>query len=156
MDLYRELKLIVAQLEAAGIAYALCGGLAVATHGHVRATKDIDLIIVPEELDAARRALEDVGFVHSAAGQMTFKQPDGAVRSLYRLTKIEDSDFLTVDLLLASDPVLAAAWNQRQSLSLGDLTLSVLSLDGLIAMKRTSSRAIDRDDVEKLLRNAQP
>jgi hypothetical protein len=35
-----ELLKIVVSLDKAGIDYALCGGLAVAVHGHPRMTKD--------------------------------------------------------------------------------------------------------------------
>ena len=45
MNLKDELFLIVETLERGGVEYALCGGMAVAVHGYVRATKDIDLLI---------------------------------------------------------------------------------------------------------------
>lgn len=39
-----ELLKIVRSLDQAGIDYALNGGLAVAVHGYVRATKDIEAL----------------------------------------------------------------------------------------------------------------
>lgn len=39
-DLERELELVIDAFTAKGVAYALCGGLALAVHGFPRATKD--------------------------------------------------------------------------------------------------------------------
>ena len=50
LDLAAELAAIVAALDEAGIPYALCGGLAVAVHGHARATQYIDLLVLPEDV----------------------------------------------------------------------------------------------------------
>jgi len=44
-------------LNAAGVKYVVVGGFAVALHGVVRATKDIDILIEPT-LDNAQRALK--------------------------------------------------------------------------------------------------
>src|SRR5438045_3117467 len=59
-----------AALDAAGIAYAVVGGNAVALwvsrvdEAAVRNTRDVDVLIRREDLDAARTALESAGFVH--------------------------------------------------------------------------------------------
>ena len=50
MDLHQELVQLIDALEAAGAEYALCGGLALAVHGHPRFTKDIDLLVPAEAL----------------------------------------------------------------------------------------------------------
>ncbi|MFL5493315.1 MAG: DUF6036 family nucleotidyltransferase, partial [Gemmatimonadales bacterium] len=44
-------------LNAAGVRYVIVGGFALALHGAIRATKDVDVLIEPT-LDNARRALE--------------------------------------------------------------------------------------------------
>jgi hypothetical protein len=54
MDLLEQFERVIEALDAAGIAYALCGGLAVNVYGHVRATMDIDLLLRPEAVDRAR------------------------------------------------------------------------------------------------------
>ncbi|NOT58834.1 MAG: hypothetical protein HOP19_01280 [Acidobacteria bacterium] len=46
LNLYEELKLLIARLNESGESYALCGGLAMAVHGVPRATVDIDLLIL--------------------------------------------------------------------------------------------------------------
>ena len=52
MDLIAELSAVIHKLHEKQIPYALCGGLAVALHGYVRTTQDIDLLILPEHWDA--------------------------------------------------------------------------------------------------------
>ncbi len=48
LDLLEELRNIIARVDAAGLPYALCGGLAMAVHGNPRATVDIDLLVLVE------------------------------------------------------------------------------------------------------------
>jgi len=65
-------------LHGAGIPYAVAGGNAVAAHvskvdeAAVRNTRDVDIVLRPADLPAARRALESAGFVYrhvAALGQ---------------------------------------------------------------------------------------
>ena len=45
MDLRKELNQLVETLHQEEIPYALCGGMALAVHGHPRFTQDLDLLI---------------------------------------------------------------------------------------------------------------
>jgi hypothetical protein len=60
-------------LEAAGVLYAIAGGNAVAAHVSrcdetaVRNTRDVDILLRRQDLDAARIALEGAGFVYRRA-----------------------------------------------------------------------------------------
>ena len=49
-------------LEQAGIPYALMGGLAAASIGRERSTKDVDVFITPDHAEAALEALGQAGF----------------------------------------------------------------------------------------------
>jgi hypothetical protein len=51
VDLYAELAALVRGLDAQGIDYALCGGLALAVHGLPRATRDIDILARRVDVD---------------------------------------------------------------------------------------------------------
>jgi hypothetical protein len=65
--LYRVSK----ALDAAGVRYALVGGYAVALHGAVRGTIDIDLVVrwSLRDLQAAEAALGDIGLVSRLQGK---------------------------------------------------------------------------------------
>ena len=62
-ELTNELFSLVDCLTAAGIDYAVCGGLAVALHGYPRATRDIDLLIDRNSLEPAKAAIESLGYI---------------------------------------------------------------------------------------------
>lgn len=78
LDLFEELRAVIACLDAEAIAYALCGGLAMAVHGFPRATVDIDLVIPAGELARLEAAVRPLGFTMPAL-PMTFR--GGAARS---------------------------------------------------------------------------
>ena len=62
MNLVDELFKVTRALREAGIAYAVCGGIAVTMHGAPRSTKDIDLLISRDDLARALEAIRTVGF----------------------------------------------------------------------------------------------
>ena len=62
MNLKDELFGLTAKLNESAIDYAVCGGLAMAIHGFVRATLDIDILIREEDLAEVEQLAEEVGF----------------------------------------------------------------------------------------------
>jgi len=146
LDLYAELRGIVEALDAAGIAYALAGGLAVSIHTAPRATEDIDILIARADLDPVVRALHPAGFrpagrpMQVAAGRL----------EIQRLTKINGADLLPLDLLMPNDPALAALLTDRTSLSLEGHPAWVVGLGALRTLKRLRGSALDRADLEAL------
>lgn len=46
-DVHAALARLAQKLDALQIAYAVCGGMAVNAHGHVRTTTDIDVLVTP-------------------------------------------------------------------------------------------------------------
>jgi hypothetical protein len=55
---------IVAALDEAGVRYLVAGGLAVNTHGYLRFTKDVDVVVqlIPENIERAFTALSSLGY----------------------------------------------------------------------------------------------
>lgn len=144
MDLYAELRGVLAELDAAGVEYALCGGLAVAVWGAPRATKDIDLLVRPETVQAAMQAVAKRKFVLAAA-PITFR--DGM--RMQRVSRVEAGQLLTIDFILA-DENLQRAWQSRTKLNTTEGTTWVISREALIEMKVAAGRPIDAADIEKL------
>ena len=139
-----ELDRLIASLEQAGVEYALAGGLAVAVWGAPRATKDIDLLVRQEALDAIVPVANACGFTFEAR-PMVFR--DGM--ELRRLTKIHRRAVLTLDLILVNDD-LAAAWQSREHIATERGLIWVVSRDALIDMKLRAGRPQDVFDVERL------
>ena len=147
LDLYEELKAIIAALENRGIDYALCGGLAMAVHSFPRATVDIDLLIRAEDLEEIKSIARSLGYTIEAQ-PMTFAK--GAVE-IRRISKIDkDTGFvLSLDMLFVT-PATEAAWNSRTKFSWRNQVINVVSREGLIALKLLRNSGQDQDDIRNL------
>ena len=148
MELVDELFTLSRAFERAQIAYAVCGGLAVTIHGRPRLTVDIDIMIPKPVMERAIELAAGVGFdMHE--GWVPLPKNDLGIDRLFRLTKIEGEEFLTLDLLEA-DSGTNRLFASRERVSLGDHEITVLSRDAIIAMKSRSDRTKDRLDIEML------
>ena len=143
-----ELIRIAAAFDAAGIAYAVCGGLAVGIHGFPRSTKDIDIMIRKESLESARRVLEPMGYILEA-GMLPFDWGKPTQREIFRTSRAIDGQLLSIDLMLVS-PFLEPVWDDREGFNIEGHRISVVSLAGLTLMKRTAGRPQDLIDLNRL------
>jgi hypothetical protein len=147
-DVITTLDAVVDALNIANVAYALCGGLAVNLHGHVRATRDIDLLLPRDQLDRARAALRPLGF-DIDAGPIPFGIGTDRERVLYRVSRIVGAQLSTIDLMVVT-PVLEPAWASRVCARWRGRDVWTVSLDGLARMKRLAGRPQDLADLENL------
>lgn len=148
MDLYEEFTALIDILGESGINYALCGGLAVAFFGYARFTKDIDLLIAAEDVSRVRKALEPRGFVFYS-GAIPFDPGSPKSRTIHRLSKIEGSDVLPIDLIIAT-PLFDQVWRQRQIVDWNGRRVQIVSREGLRFMKQLANRDQDRLDLAQL------
>jgi hypothetical protein len=144
MKVLEELMSVAAALDQARVDYALVGGLAVAVWGAPRATKDIDLLVLPEALEAAMAAVARCGFTLTAT-PLRFR--DGM--DLQRVTKIEGGGRMTVDFMLVNGS-LQSIWQSRQKVETAEGPLWVVSRAALIEMKAQAARPQDIADIERL------
>ncbi|MCE7903216.1 MAG: hypothetical protein DYH20_11375 [Gammaproteobacteria bacterium PRO9] len=139
----RQLVEILHSLEGIGAAYALIGGLALASYHVIRATQDVDLLTDVNLADAIDREIRKLGYdcIHRTADVANYVRGDQRV-----------------DLLFASRPVareLLAQAPEHQTV-LGNLR--VVGLEGLIGFKiqglvNDPRRTQDLEDIRALLRN---
>ncbi len=148
MNLREELNSVLSALRASRIDYAICGGMALAIHGYPRFTQDLDLLIQEEDLEKVREAVAPLGFLMDT-GWLTFGAGTETEMRLYRLLKVEGASHLVLDLICVS-PILEDAWSSRVEYELGAERITVVSREGLIAMKRISGRDQDMLDIRKL------
>jgi predicted nucleotidyltransferase len=138
-----EAASICRALNDAGASYLLIGGVACILHGHVRATTDIDILILRTD-ENARRLLEGLatvgyGFARDWTPKELLARP---------VTVIGDSpavDVFTVAWSVQYEGAIAHA----VSVNLEGVTVSVIGIDDLIATKRTG-RLKDAADIEVL------
>ncbi|HEY2829170.1 MAG TPA: hypothetical protein VGJ88_03575 [Thermoanaerobaculia bacterium] len=146
-DLEHELDAVRTTLATEGVAYALCGGLAVGVYGFVRATVDIDLLIQADDEVRVYEAVARLGYAIKAH-PMNF---DGGATRIRRISKVDpnDGEVLMLDLLLVT-PQYQHVWDTRRRLQWNARELWVVSPQGLIDLKKSRSSPIDLADIEKL------
>jgi hypothetical protein len=147
LDIYDEFRNLVAVLDEHEIDYALCGGMAMAVHQRPRMTIDIDILIQAESADRVMAMAAELGY-KIRGKDMSFA--NGAVE-IRRVSKIdpEGRDLLSLDLLLVT-PQLRSVWDSRVESEWEGGRFSVVSRDGLIAMKQLRRSGQDLDDIKAL------
>jgi hypothetical protein len=140
-------------LDSAGVRYALVGGYAVALHGAVRGTVDIDLLLRWDlrNLESAEAALASLGLVSrlpvKAGDIYSFRDEYIRNRNLIAWNFYNPRDLTEqVDIVISED------LKGKRTIRMQTLTgpIRVLSRTDLIAMKRASGRPQDLADVAAL------
>ncbi len=147
-DLVAELRAVLAALDDAAVQYALCGGLAANIYGADRFTKDIDLLVAPEDLETALKVAHASGFT-TDSGIIPLS---GGTYRMHRVVKLEKGweEPLSLDLMIADGGTYASAYESRHAVQHEDRQLWLVTLETLIEMKRESGRPIDQQDIERL------
>ena len=141
----RDFSDLLSAFNAEAVEFLVVGAHALAAHGHVRATKDLDLWVRPTRENAARaiRALTAFG-----APLQDLTEEDLACPGVIFQIGVPP---VRIDVITAIDGVdFDAAWPDRIEAKLGSLSVPVLSRHHLIANKRASGRLQDLADVERL------
>jgi len=142
---------LVLKLHEHSVPFAIAGAYAVAMHGHVRATQDIDALIAAEDAASADRALTELGYaaVHRDLRSATYER-----KPLSELPGLEER----CDLLFSSKPTGLTAVRRAlanpvlwRGFPLPVVPVDVLILMKLIAIAADPSRPNDRADVRALL-----
>lgn len=122
---------------------ALIGGLALAAHNVVRATRDIDFLIDAEDADRVHTLLIGLGYacIHRSEDAANYLRGEEGL-----------------DLLYAHRPEARKLLAEAQDRDTGIGRVRVIGAEGLVAFKLQAyvndpSRARDLDDIRHLLRN---
>lgn len=147
------LERVCRALSSAGVRYAIVGGHAVALHGAVRGTVDIDIALnwSRTSLRNAEAALGNAGLTSrlpiSATEVFNFRDEYLENRNLVAWNFYNPDDMSEqVDIVLAYD----LKGKKTKRIRVGDVELPVLSIGDLIAMKRESARPQDLADADAL------
>ena len=146
-QMLKEVDEVIRAFEAQRVRYALAGGFAVAIYGHVRATKDMDYLCHPEDIELATDVLVEQGY-KSFAKPWCFQE---SKITLHRFMKPTGGEFFhVVDLLIP--PQNCPEWiAQAQRVPWGDdAHINVVSKKHLVEMKRLRNSPMDQADITKL------
>ncbi|MBN1393553.1 MAG: nucleotidyl transferase AbiEii/AbiGii toxin family protein [Pirellulales bacterium] len=133
---------------------AAVGGIALAAWKHVRATKDIDLLlgVGADSLDAIIPRLAEAG-IRQKRARLSIKLGQMELVQLFYEPPEAMID-MQIDLLLADSPYHKVALQRCVSATLPemDVEIAVLSCEDLILHKLLAGRMIDLADASALLR----
>ena len=136
---------LLAEFNGQGVEYLVVGAHAVAAHGHVRATKDLDIFVRPSAENAPK----------IIAALTAFGAPlhDLTVEDLSRPGTVFQIGVppVRIDLVTEIDGVeFSDAWVDRVRTTFGGIPAAVISRKHLIQNKKAAGRLQDLADVEAL------
>jgi hypothetical protein len=144
---------VAAALDAAKVPYALVGGYAVALHGVVRGTVNIDLVLNfrLRHFEGADSALRSIGLTPrlpvSASEVFRFREEYVANRNLTAWSFVNAADpSEIVDVILTHD----LAGLKTKGVRVQGRTIKIVAIDDLIRMKKAAGRPQDLEDVKAL------
>ena len=148
IDLYTEFYGLTDALAAAQVPFAVCGGVAVAIHGSPRFTRDIDLLILPEDEERTRAVATSLQYVFEG-GRLPVGEGGITNWEIARVSKVIGSDLLMLDLLVVG-PQIQSVWDSRGWAEFNGRKIPVVSREGLRTLKLIAGRKQDLLDLEQL------
>lgn len=141
------------KLDEQKVPYCVVGGLAVALHGYVRVTMDIDIVIQisDKNFELCEKVLKELGFeskIPVTAKEISkFRKEYIEKRNLIAWSFYNKKNpFEVVDILLTHDQKTLNV----EKIEIYGTKISLISKDDLIKMKLQSGRPQDLIDVEQL------
>lgn len=147
MNVFLEFKRLVSELEQQAVRYALVGGVAMAFYTEPRFTRDIDLLVDPEDFKKTKDILEKDGYFESAT-PWTF--PEIAIE-LHRFLKVAgEDDEMLIDVLVAGNEEVRRIIGNAVAAESEEGTVKLVTKHDLIRLKRTRGSKQDQADIEAL------
>ena len=143
--MHSDFKDLLSCLSEVDAQYIVVGAHALAAHGHVRATKDIDIWINPTQENASRvyKALAKFG---APLGELTVE--DLATPGIIFQIGVAP---IRIDIITRIDGVeFDEAWESKLATAIDEMEVNILSREHLLQNKRAAGRLQDLADVETL------
>ncbi len=148
--------LLFEKLNTHQVRYVICGGLAVNLHGVPRMTADIDIILdlVEDNLLQFEKCVEALNYKVGVPVKITELSNELAKKNLITSKNLIalsyfnfDRNMLALDVLIDFPVPFDELWKNKITRAEGNISLNVVSLAHLIALKEFSNRAQDKQDV---------
>jgi nitrogen regulatory protein PII len=147
MNVFEEFRRLVSELEKQRVRYALVGGVAMAFYTEPRFTRDIDILVDPEDFQKAKDILEKNGYSESAS-PWTFRT---VAIELHRFLKVaNEEDEMLIDILVAKDEEVRKVIQNAVEAESEEGRVMLANKEDLIWLKRTRDSKQDQADIEKL------
>ena len=140
-----DMKKLIWLFEEHDVDYTLVGGHAVNFYGYVRATQDMDLLVLPTAENARRimDALSAFGFGGAGIPRELFERDQGAVHLGVEPNRI---DILTSLKGIDNTRIFKGA----QRVEIDGVAVNIISLEDLVQVKLSSDRPRDLADADEL------
>lgn len=143
--MYPDFKELLLAFNAHNVEYLVVGAHALAAHGHVRATKDLDIWVRPEHSNA-QRVLQGLSEFGAPLSDLTIEDLSKK-KTIFQIGLPP----LRIDIITDIDGVeFETAWPDRLQTSFGGVPAFIISRDHLILNKKASARMQDLADIEQL------
>ena len=145
MNIHEDFEEFLRLLVEQQVEFVIVGGYAVAFHGYVRATQDIDLFFRDTEDNVYRilPALQDFGLAVDESALQDFRDPGSIIRMGVPPVKIEMINTI-------SGISFEEVWKGRVPGRYGGVEVDYISLPDLLTNKSASARPKDLADVDDL------
>jgi len=147
MNIQKDFEEFLKLLHKRNVEYVVVGGYAVAFHGYVRATKDIDILFNNSTVNIQRLkgVLNTFGFPADSLSDVAFSEKGKIIRMGVAPVMIE--------LINAISGVsFETAWKNRITGRYGKTDVYYLSKSDLLKNKKASGRPRDLLDIDELKR----
>lgn len=152
-----DIQAILRELVEGGVEFLLIGGVAVGYHGHVRATKDVDVVPAPdrENLERLAEVLTDLEAQVEGAEEFDKGElPDPLDPSTLELggnwvlaTRLGRLDVMQ---WIGDSPLWSDLSPEALSDRIGGLPIKIVSYEDLVKLKELAGRPQDLTDLQRL------
>jgi hypothetical protein len=155
----QDVEAIFRALNEVNVRYLVVGGVAVVSHGYVRLTVDLDIVIDLEHENVARamRALESIGyqplvavsasdFANSDKRQSWIEEKEMIVFQM----RHSDPASTRLDIFISEPFVFADEYKRAHWEDYNGIRVPIVCYDKLLELKRESGRSQDLLDIEQL------
>lgn len=149
LNLFEEFFAITQVFEEYNIRYAVIGGFAMAFHDTLRATRDIDFLVLLESIDDISSAIEELGYRSSGTPFIL----QGTELTLHRFVKFFGSRHAVLDFLLGENERYRQIIQQAIIMDAGLGPVRIARKDDLIYLKSMRNSEQDKLDIKQLRKN---
>jgi predicted nucleotidyltransferase len=146
-------------LNKAKVKYVVAGGVAVVLHGYMRATADLDLIVLLEEENLSRfyDALKTVNY-HPKVPVTKEQFKDKKQRALWKKEKgmivfsfvDRNPPFQLIDMFVDEPIPFGELYKKKKNIKVGGVLIPLIGIDHLLKLKKKAGRDKDLNDIEQL------
>jgi hypothetical protein len=147
MNIQEDFEEFLRLLNKKKVDYVVVGGYAVAFHGFVRATKDIDILFrnSGQNIQRLKQVLNEFGFSDDGLADVAFSEQGKIIR-------IGVSPVMIELINTISGVSFETAWKNRVTGAYGKAKIYYLSKSNLLRNKKASGRPRDLLDIDELKR----